>query len=144
MTRFLLSHNRQIDAPELPPITAQQLAAGLRRHWGDGLEAMPLEHPHWMVALQADQTAEAMAERLLQAWRALRPGNGQGGTTLQHQLLALGGRKDQPAAPGAALQWGDWGVDVVETRDAEAFLAAIHWDDLKQGRPVDGVFELRA
>lgn len=78
MTRFLLSHNRQIDAPELPPITAQQLAAGLRRHWGDGLEAMPLEHPHWMVALQADQTAEAMAERLLQAWRALRPGNGQG------------------------------------------------------------------
>jgi hypothetical protein len=41
------------------------------------------------------------------------------------------------------LQQGDWGVDVVETRDAVAFLQSINWELLKQGRAPDGVFELQ-
>ena len=60
-----------------------------------------------------------------------------------HELLALGGRKDNSGMPGSPLQEGSWGVDVVETQDGDAFLKTINWDGLKAGRPADGVFEAR-
>jgi len=58
-------------------------------------------------------------------------------------LLALGGRKDSPVGIGSVLQQGDWGVDVVETHDPSAFLTAINWSSLKQGRAEDGTFEIQ-
>ena len=56
--------------------------------------------------------------------------------------MALGGRKDSTGNPGAPLQKGGWGVDVVETVDADAFLKVINWSSLTAGRPADGVFEV--
>jgi len=37
--------------------------------------------------------------------------------------MALGGRKDSEGTPGAPLQQGGWGVDVVETRDPDGVSA---------------------
>ena len=59
-----------------------------------------------------------------------------------HAVLALGGRKDTQGNPGAPLQQGGWGVDVVETVDSAGFLQAINWSGLTAGRPADGVFEV--
>ena len=44
--------------------------------------------------------------------------------------------------PGAPLQQGGWGVDVVETRDPDGFLQAINWSGLTAGRPADGIFQV--
>ena len=80
-----------------------------------------------------------MAVELVKSWKQLRF---ELGHSVDHVILALGGRKDSFAAPGAPLQEGFWGVDVVETHDEEAFLQAINWDALKSNRSEDGVFEI--
>ncbi len=139
MTTFVLSHNLQVQAADVPPLTADQLAAGLKRMETAIEAAEVLTHPHWIVRLESELPAEAMAMAVATAWKALRRELGQGHG---HTVMALGGRKDSEAAPGAPLQQGSWGVDVVETADAEAFLAAINWSSLKAGRPADGVFEV--
>ena len=59
-----------------------------------------------------------------------------------HNILALGGRKDNPASPGSPLKEGFWGVDVVETVDVDNFLKSIDWAGLKATRPADAVFEI--
>jgi hypothetical protein len=141
MTRFLLSHNLQVDSDRLPALSAVDLATGLAAHVPTGVQAQALSHPHWLVQVEADLLPADLAEAVLLAWRRLRSSAGASDDTCQ--LLALGGRKDDPAGPGAVLQQGDWGVDVVETLDVVAFLQSINWEQLKQGRAADGVFELR-
>ncbi len=91
------------------------------------------------MALTSNLPPNDMAVELVEAWKQLRSELGQ---NVDHVILALGGRKDSPAAPGAPLQEGFWGVDIVETHDEEAFLQAINWDALKSNRPEDGVFEI--
>ena len=140
MTCFVLSHNLQVNSSSLPPITAQELAAGLKAHGQRITDAQPLEHPHWLVKLEAEGDVSDVCDDLIQAWRAYRASSGHG---KDHELLALGGRKDSEGMPGSPLQQGAWGVDVVETIDGDGFLQAINWDGLKAGRPDDGVFERR-
>jgi hypothetical protein len=141
MTRFLLSHNLQVVSDLLPALTAEDLATGLAAHAAIQIETHALCHPHWLIQLEADMGPTDLAETVVLAWRSFRGGGGA--TETACQLLALGGRKDEPAGLGAALQQGDWGVDVVETMDAELFLQSIQWDLLKQGRAADAVFEIR-
>jgi len=140
MTCFVISHNLQVQSSDLPALTAAELAAGLKAHSKRLHTAEPLAHPHWLLRLEGDGSAEELADALMDAWRAFRQASGH---ATEHQLLALGGRKDSDGAPGSPLQKGSWGVDVVETIDADAFLQMINWDGLKQGRPADGVFERR-
>ena len=75
----------------------------------------------------------------MKAWLLLRSENGH---SVNHAILALGGRKDSPAAIGSPLNAGDWGVDLVETPDVDSFLNTIQWQALKSSRPADGTFEV--
>jgi len=82
---------------------------------------------------------EEMALELVNGWALLRR---EGGDSVDHTILALGGRKDTPDRDDSPLKLGHWGVDVVETQDAHGFLDAINWPALRAGRPADGVFEV--
>lgn len=141
MTRFLLSHNLQVVSEKLRGLKSADLAAGLVAHLPTGVQVKALSHPHWLVQVEADLLPIDLANAVLLAWRQLRCS--AGANDADCQLLALGGRKDDQAASGALLQQGDWGVDVVETLSADAFLQSINWELLKQGRALDGVFELQ-
>jgi hypothetical protein len=139
MTTFLLSHNLQLDSGSVSPWKASELAEGLQRLCAGIISAEALDHPHWLIRLESTVDPVAQARELVEAWAALRSESGQ---AVEHAILALGGRKDTPAASGSPLDQGAWGVDVVETVDPEGFLEAIHWEGLKAGRPADGVFEV--
>ena len=139
MTTFILSHNLQIQSKDVPAFETQVLADGILSNSSAITSAKVIEHPHWIIALTSNLPPNDMAVELVEAWKQLRSKLGQ---NVDHVILALGGRKDSPAAPGAPLQEGFWGVDVVETNDEKAFLQAINWDALKSNRPEDGVFEV--
>lgn len=139
MTCFVISHNLQVHAQAVPSLAPAVLAEALQASSQCIKTAEPLDHPHWLVRIDSELDAIALAVELPRAWRAMRRMLGHGA---DHELLALGGRKDNPGMPGSPLQEGYWGVDVVETYDGGAFLKTINWDGLKQGRPVDGVFEV--
>lgn len=140
MTCFVLSHNLQVHSDAVPSLTPAVLAETLKACSPHISAAEALEHPHWLVRIDSELEASALAVELPRAWRAMRQTLGHGA---DHELLALGGRKDNPGMPGSPLQEGSWGVDVVETPDGDAFLKTINWDGLKAGRPADGVFEAR-
>ena len=139
MTTFILSHNLQVQSKDVPAFQTQILADGILSKSSAIVSATVIDHPHWIIALNSNLPPNDMAVELVEAWKQLRSELGQ---NVDHVILALGGRKDSPAAPGASLQEGFWGVDVVETPDEEAFLQAINWDALKSNRPEDGVFEV--
>ena len=140
MTCFVLSHNLQVHSEAVPNLTPAVLAAKLQASSPHINAAEALEHPHWLVRIDSELEAKALAVELTRAWRAMRKTLGHGA---DHELLTLGGRKDNQGLPGSPLQEGSWGVDVVETADGDAFLKMINWDGLKQGRPIDAVFEAR-
>ena len=140
MTTFVLSHNLQVSSTEVPALSAEQIASGLLKHSDCIAEAQPLQHPHWRVSVTSDHSSQELAADLVRAWRKLRASLGHGA---DYELLALGGRKDSAGAPGSPLQQGGWGVDVVETIDGDRFLQGINWEGLIQGRPDDGVFDVR-
>ena len=137
MTTFVLSHNLQVQDPNVPAFDFTELAAGLLDHCSSVSSAEALTHPHWKVKLESSLDAESLARELTSGWRALRAARGH---DLKHVVMALGGRKDSSGLPGAPLQEGGWGVDVVETAEEEEFLKAINWTGLTAGRPEDAVF----
>ena len=98
-----------------------------------------LRHPHWKLSISSDLSPQNMAVDLVQTWAEYRR---QLGHDMSHVVLALGGRKDSQASPGAPLQEGYWGVDLGETPDESTFLQAINWEALKAGRPEDAIFEV--
>lgn len=139
MTTFVLSHNLQLDPQEVPPLKAEELAKGLLKHCKciEGVEA--LVHPHWMAKVKSNSSPEEFAKNLTLAWRLIRTDSGH---NINHTILALGGRKDDAGRPGSPLQQGNWGFDVVESCEPEDFLKGINWNELKAGRPADGVIEV--
>lgn len=139
MTTFVLSHNLQVQSEIVPTFNLNALADGLKKHSQHINNVGVLQHPHWILLLEANCTPTEMAFDLIHAWKSLRS---ELGHDTSHVVLALGGRKDTAGLPGSPLQEGYWGVDLVETPDSTEFLAAINWAELKKGRPVDGVFEL--
>jgi hypothetical protein len=139
MTTFLLSHNLQLQSPSVPPWEGMELAEGLQRLCSHITSAEVLSHPHWRIRIEASVDPFELARELVEGWGLLRS---EYGHDVDHSILALGGRKDTPSAPGSPLEPGAWGVDIVETADAKGFLEAINWEGLKASRPVDGVFEV--
>ncbi len=139
MTTFVLSHNLQVNDSAVPALAFDALAVGLQQHCPSITAAEVLSHPHWKVKLESTASPDALARELVQGWRLVREGLCHGQA---HAVMALGGRKDSEGIPGAPLQRGGWGVDVVETADPQGFLAAINWKGLTAGRPADGVFEV--
>lgn len=141
MTVFVVSHNLQLNSPLTPDLSANELAKGLMHNSSKFYCSDALDHPHWLIKLESDLSVEDMANELVRAWKAFRISEGH---SVSHSYLALGGRKDSTALPGAPLQMGSWGVDFVECADPDEFLSSINWDALKSSRPADGIFEIRA
>ena len=138
MTTFILSHNLQVQSEVVPAFDLNALSDGLKKYSQHIENVGVLQHPHWILLLEATCTPKEMALDLIHSWKALRS---ELGHDTSHVVLALGGRKDTPGSPGSPLKEGYWGVDLVETLDSVEFLAAINWAELKKGRPIDGVFE---
>jgi hypothetical protein len=139
MTTFFVSHNLQVASDSCPPWDGQKLAEGLKRFCPEVTSAEALSHPHWRLQMESPLDAARFAEELVRGWSSLRS---ECGHSVQHVFLALGGRRNTPAASSSPLGLGAWGVDVVETPDAVAFLEGIQWEQLKACRPADGVFEV--
>lgn len=96
----------------------------------------PMEHSHWLVevtsdALQAPQIGELIATHIA---------NQRASSNLPVEVLALGGKKTAPSA-FSALGVGDWGVDVVETHNAQSFLDSISWSETVQSKNPDAIFQ---
>ena len=139
MTTFVLSHNLQVQSDLVPALNFDQLAQALKSLSKNISSTTVLEHPHWKLSISTDLSPQDMAVDLVQTWLQYR---GQLGHDMNHVVLALGGRKDSQASPGAPLQEGYWGVDLVETPDETTFLQAINWEALKAGRSEDAIFEV--
>ena len=138
MAVFIVSHNLQVISTQVPAISADELALALKNECEGFMSISSLSHPHWSLRMESELDANQMAESLLKAWQKMRLNLGH---EFSHTVMALGGRKDENANPNSPLQIGNWGVDVVETLDADAFLRSINWDALRSGRPADAVFE---
>ena len=139
MTTFVLSHNLQVQSDLVPALNFDQLAQALKSLSKNISSTTVLEHPHWKLSISTDLSPQDMAFDLVQTWLQYR---GQLGHDMNHVVLALGGRRDSQASPGAPLQEGYWGVDLIETLDETAFLQAINWEALKSGRSEDAIFEV--
>ena len=139
MTTFVLSHNLQVQSDLVPALNSEQLAEALKSLSKYIKSTSVVDHPHWILSITSDLSPQGMAADLVQSWSQYRR---QLRHEMNHVVLALGGRKDSQASPGAPLQEGYWGVDLVETTDEVAFLQAINWDVLKSGRPEDSIFQV--
>ena len=94
-----------------------------------------------MIRIESGLSVDQLAKELANGWLSMRASKGH---SFDHVVMALGGRKDTDGAPGSPLEKGFWGVDVVESVSPDEFLQAINWPALKQARPEDAVFEVRA
>ena len=139
MTTFILSHNLQVQSELVPMLNFEHLAHALKSLSKNISSIAVLDHPHWKISISSDLPPENMAADIVQTWFQYRR---QLGHEMNHIVLALGGRKDSQASPGAPLQRGYWGVDVVETLDEIAFLQEINWEAIKSGRSEDAIFEV--
>ena len=139
MTTFVLSHNLQVQSDLVPALNFELLAQELKSLSKNISSTVVLNHPHWKLSISSDLSPQDMAVNLVQTWSEYRR---QLGHDISHVVLALGGRKDSQASPGAPLQEGYWGVDLVETPDESTFLQAINWEALKAGRSEDATFEV--
>ena len=139
MTTFVLSHNLQVQSGLVPALDFELVAQELKSLSKNISSTAVLNHPHWKLSISSDLSPQDMAAVLVQIWSEYRR---QLGHDMNHVVLALGGRKDSQASPGAPLQEGYWGVDLVETPDETTFLQAINWEALKAGRSEDAIFEV--
>ena len=145
--RMLLSHNFDLRHSELPVLKREDFA----QVFIDGLEQKEeikcsyIENPHWVVEIifptdkYEPKEIGQMCGEILTSKR-----NQQPDFKLTTDTLILGGRKTTPATSmsPSSLHTGEWGVDVVETAQADAFLASIDWDTLSADKPSDGIFKL--
>ncbi len=99
----------------------------------------PLNHAHWLLELQADSFAFTHIGQAITDYLAAKRED----YVPTVEVLALGGKKLLPSA-FSSLEVGDWGVDVVETHDAQAFLSAINWQAIVLSKDSESVFEARS
>ncbi|BAC90888.1 DUF2656 domain-containing protein [Gloeobacter violaceus] len=145
--RMLLSHNFDTSTAAVEALSPAQFA----QIFTEGLAAYPdlqcrclEDSPHWLVeiyfpiAFTPRQVGELCGRTLAKNRAGERKGEGRLPDT-----LILGGLKTTPALGNApySLRPGEWGVDVVETDAAEAFLTAIGWEATVAGRPTDTSFK---
>jgi Protein of unknown function (DUF2656) len=140
--RFLLSHNYSITPDIAPPLTVEAFCQAFT---SQSVQAKALNHPHWRCEIRIDHVSDpqTIGESLAAALATYRKAQLNG--MINHQILALGGLKTTPATSTSpeALQPGEWGVDMVETIDADAFLAALGWEKLIADKPATEIFQVR-
>lgn len=148
MGRMLLSHNYNLADNELPPLSREKFAQvfidGLQEK--SSIDCCLIENPHWIVEIifpTAEFEPQAIGQMCGEILTNSRK-NQQAEIKLITDTLILGGKKTTPAtsASPTSLKPGEWGVDVVETAQAEIFLTAINWDVMIADKPQDGIFKI--
>lgn len=143
-SRMLLSHNFTLLEGDVHPLNREEFAEVFSKAFADkaGIEAAYVETPHWVVEIRYAKvryTPESAGELCAQALANYRKDNQATG----FDIMALGGRKTTPSNGGPqSLQQGEWGVDVVETRNPNEFLKEINWDKLAGAKPADSIFKV--
>lgn len=146
--RMLLAHNFNVSEDEIPPLTREEFA----RVFIEGLQSQNnincrlIDNPHWVVEIIFSTTEFSPKEVGAICGQILL--NKRQQQKLKNQtvpnILILGGKKTSPAinTSSTSLKPGEWGVDVVETKSATAFLAAIQWELKTSKRPIDNIFKI--
>ncbi|BAZ43079.1 hypothetical protein NIES4102_00750 [Chondrocystis sp. NIES-4102] len=144
---MLLSHNFNLRNNELPALKREEFA----QIFIDGFKNKDvtvslIENPHWIVEIifpQQKFTPENIGQICGEILTTHRK-NQHPDSQLNSDTLILGGRKSTIAISNSptALQMGEWGVDVVETKQADIFLAEINWENLSASKTSDSVFKI--
>ncbi len=145
---MLLSHNFNLNNNELPALNREEFAQvfidGLKEK--DDISCSYIKNPHWVVEIlfpvdefEAKEIGQICGDILI----SKRKGD-RSNPKLTTDTLILGGKKTTPASSMSptSLQPGEWGVDVVETAQADVFLASINWDNLTADKPSDSIFKI--
>jgi Protein of unknown function (DUF2656) len=142
--RMLLSHNFDISPEVVPALSRDEFTAVFQSGLSTPIQCRMVESPHWVVEVlfptddfSPPQIGQLCAEVLAAQRQTQQP---QG----MPEILVLGGVKTTPATSSSpdALQPGEWGVDVVETQSADAFLEAIAWDATIAQKPTNSIFKI--
>ncbi|MGB0875371.1 MAG: DUF2656 family protein, partial [Synechococcus sp.] len=64
MTRFVLSHNLQIQDSAVPPFAFDALAKALAEQCDSVTASEALSHPHWKISLESTATPGQLAEEI--------------------------------------------------------------------------------
>lgn len=146
--RMLLSHNfalpegalRSLNREEFAEVFTQFFAQGVSAH--DDVDCALIDNPHWIVELRypmSEYSPAAVGELVVEALASYRQNQSAEGFF----VMTLGGMKTTPPTGALpALQTGEWGVDVVETRSPAEFLAEINWDKLAGAKPKEQIFKI--
>lgn len=144
-TRMLLSHNFDIADPAIPKLSREDFTAIFATALASEADCQLIENPHWIVELKFDGTRftpQQIGDRIVQVLSEARRRSMPAGAILPH-TLSLGGLKQSPATSSSptSLQPNEWGVDVVETVNADAFLAGLNWDATVATREPGTIFQ---
>ena len=92
MTRFVLSHNLQIQNSAVPPLAFEALAKALAEQCDSVTSSEALSHPHWKISLESTATPGQLAEELKQQ---LRQGERLAGDNqaIERMVAGLGDRR---------------------------------------------------
>lgn len=143
---MLLSHNFDLRNSELPALKREDFAQvfidGLEGK--EGVKCSYIENPHWVVEIIFPTDKYEPKAIAQMCGEILTNKRQQQSSKLTTDTLILGGRKTTPATSMSptSLKTDEWGVDVVETVQADVFLASINWDSLSADKPSDGIFKL--
>ena len=145
---MLLSHNFNLRNNELPALEREKFAQvfidGLQGK--DSIKCSFVKNPHWVVEIlfpqsefEPQEIGRMCGEILITARK-----NQQPESKVNIDTLILGGKKTTPATSMSptSLQPGEWGVDVVETIQAQGFLQEIAWEKMTVDKPSDGIFKI--
>ncbi len=143
---MLLSHNFNLLNNELPAFNQEEFA----QIFIDGLKAKEniacslIENPHWIVEIlfpteefEPKEIGQMCGDILTSKRKSQK-------SKIAIDTLILGGKKTTPATSMSttSLQIGEWGVDVVETVQADVFLQEIAWEQMIASKPSDGIFKI--
>ncbi len=153
MGRMLLSHNfalpegavRSLNREEFAEVFTQFFAQGSSQEElsaPNNVDCALIDNPHWIVELRypmSEYSPAAVGELVVEALTSYRQNQSAEG----FYVMTLGGMKTTPPTGALpALQTGEWGVDVVETRSPAEFLAEINWDKLAGAKPKEQIFKI--
>ncbi|NJL63756.1 MAG: DUF2656 domain-containing protein [Methylacidiphilales bacterium] len=143
---MLLSHNFDIADEVIPPLSREEFAKLFIEGLRESAQCRLVNNPHWIVEVLFDTSKFSpteMGEKYAQALLNIRRSQIKEGLSLPH-ILILGGIKTTPAMSSSpdSLQPGEWGVDVVETIDAQRFLEGIGWETAIATKPSESIFKV--
>ncbi len=144
--RMLLSHNFDISDSVIPPLSRDKFAQVFIDALGRVAQCRLVNNPHWIVEVLFDTDSYSPAQMgtlCAKALVSLRRSQIKDGKL--PDTLILGGIKTTKAVSSSpdSLQPGEWGVDVVETSNAERFLEGIGWDAAIATKSPDSIFKVK-